>query len=300
VTTDLVYKNYAQTELDRQYDQRTLVPDITDYAARWVEASEEARRNLAVEMDVAYGSDCGQFMDIFGVDGADRPIALFLHGGAWRPVLAKDQSAQAAPAFVGQGALFVAADFCAAPEFTLDEIVAQCADAIAFLYRNADRFGGDRDRMYVIGHSSGAHLAAMLATMDWDAGYGLPADLIKGLVAVSGVYDLEPVRLSARNDYLHLDADASARNSPSERLEFLCAPGVIAWGDGETAEFRRQSRDFARALSINKKLTHAGEISGRNHFDMADELGRADSPLFAAAMQLLGLRPLAKEKTVKS
>lgn len=300
MTTKFVYKNYAQAELDRQYDQRTLVPDISEFTTRWTEASEKARRTLAVEANVIYGNDSNQLMDIFGVGGANRPIVLFFHGGAWRPVTTKDQSAYAASSFVGRGALFVAIDFCAAPEFTLDEIVAQCADAVTFLYQNAARYGGDRDHMHVIGHSSGAHLAAMLATMDWRAGYGLPADVIKGLVAISGVYDLYPVRLSARNDYLHLDAVASARNSPSERLEFLHAPSVIAWGGGELDEFRRQSQDFADAISTREKLMFADEVSGRNHFEMTDEFGNGDSPLFKAAMDLIGLSTARPESRAKS
>ena len=289
MTTERVYENYTQAELDRQYDQRSLVPDINHHMQRWAEASALARKSLASETNVIYGADDNQLLDIFGVGGSGKPVVVFFHGGAWRSVITKDQSAYPANAFVPQGVLFVAVGFGAAPAFTLDDMVSQCRDAVAFLHRNAVRFGGDPDRIHAFGHSSGAHLAAMLATTDWQAAYGLPADVIKGLAAVSGVYDLHPVRLSARNDYLHLDEGTAARNSPIKYLAALQASAVIAWGEGELDEFKRQNREFADAVSGHAKLAYSAEMPGRHHFDMADEICRQDGALFKASLSLLGL-----------
>src|SRR5262245_1938820 len=198
-----VFRGYDQGELDRQYDQRAWAPNAIELINRYAADSAAVRKRMGAPDTYDYGDTRDQSLDLFRAHRVPAPIHVFIHGGAWRLLSARD-SAFPAETFVRAGAHYVALDFALLPRVSLDLMVGQVRSAIAWLYRYADQFGGDRNRIYVSGHSSGAHLAGVVATTDWTRG-GLPPDLIKGAVCCSGIYDLEPVRLSARNDYVQLD-----------------------------------------------------------------------------------------------
>src|SRR5262249_20613630 len=157
---------------------------------------------------------------------AKAPIHVFVHGGAWRS-LSKHESAFAAEIFVRAGAHFVALDFGLLPVVPLERMVAQVKSALAWLARNAAKFDGDAERIFVSGHSSGAHLAAAAITGDWVADFGLPRDLVKGALLVSGLYELEPVRRSARNAYVGIDEGDVAALSPIRQASRLACPVVV-------------------------------------------------------------------------
>ena len=202
-----VWLDYTQAELDDQYNQRVLVPDADDYMARWGIESERLRGILNCRLDVAYGPSEAERLDIFSTPADDAPVVVYFHGGAWTRWNKTNNSFQAVP-FIAAGATFVSVDFALVPQVTLDELIRQCRTAVAWIYRNALDFGANPEKLYIAGHSSGGHEVAMLAITDW-AEWGLPSDVIKGAFAASGIYDLEPVRLSSRNEYLHLDEDAT-------------------------------------------------------------------------------------------
>ena len=146
--------------------------------------------------------------------------------------------------YTALGVHFISVNFSLLPTVTMDVLIRQCRDAIAWVWRNAETFGGDRDRIFVHGKSSGAHVGAMMAITDWRAEYDLPADLVKGALLVSGMYDLEPVRLTFRNEWLKLDAEGAARNSPIRHIPDNGCPLIVGMGSLETDEFRRQPRAF--------------------------------------------------------
>src|SRR5262249_45557586 len=151
---------------------------------------------------IAYGATAAETFDLYRSGRAPAPVLIFLHGGAWQR-LGKRESAFAAETFVRAGAHFAALDFAAVPAVSLADLVDQVPRAVVFVYRNAERLGIARGRIHLIGHSSGGHLAACAMTTDWSA-LSMPQP-IKGGLCVSGIYDLRPVRLSARNEYLRLD-----------------------------------------------------------------------------------------------
>lgn len=151
---------------------------------------------------------------------------------------------------------------------------------LAWLYRHAERFSGDRDRIFVAGSSAGGHLGAMAAMTDWPRLFDLPADLVRGATLFSGLFDLEPVRLSRPNEWLKLDADAAKRNSPIHMVPKSRVAMGIYWGESETSEFKRQSIDFASAMVRRRNPIQMAEIAGRNHFDVVMELADARSWLF--------------------
>lgn len=284
----IVYGGYTQAELNDQYDQRTLVPDLSAYVKFWRDGTQRARRELDCVTDVSYGPSAAERLDIYRPAGAGAPVHVYLHGGAWR-ALGTDESGFPALHLVPAGACYVALNFATIPDASLEEMIRQARAALAWVYRNIAGHGGDPERIFISGHSSGAHMAAMLLADGWRAAAGLPESLIKGAVLVSGPYDLEPVRLSARNDFLHLDKAAARRMSPIHNLPPSRPPLFVGWGDGELDEFRRQGRAFADACIAAGFEVSAAEIANCNHFDASNAFAEPEKPVVPAALAQMGL-----------
>jgi arylformamidase len=280
---EAVYRGMGQAALDAQYEQRTLVPRTGDYMARWAARSAALRRTNPPRA-LAYGEHPDEILDLYpGPRGA--PVHLHIHGGAWRAQSRRDVGFVAAG--LGPGATVAVAGFSLAPAVHLRVMVDQVRRAaLALLAPGA--VPGAPPGLVVSAHSSGAHLAACLLDPAWQAGAGLGPGAIRGMVLVSGLYDLEPVRLSARNGYLHLSPADVAALSPIRHLPDRPPPVHVLWGDGELAEFQRQSRDFAAALVGKGGRVGATCLSGCNHFDVCDLFGLPDSPVAAIARRLAG------------
>src|SRR5262245_48889808 len=239
-----VFLGYDQAELDRQYDQRAWASNAAEVIERYGAESDNVRARLGPPGTFAYGKTPAQTIDVYLAERPDAPMHVFIHGGAWRS-LSKRESAFAAETFVKAGAHFIAVDFALLPEVSLAEMVEQVRRAVAWVYRNAEQLSGDRERLYLSGHSSGGHLAAVILTTDWPGQFSLPRTIIKGGLCVSGIYDLNPVRLSARNALVRLDVRMEQELSPSRFVDRLACPVVVAHGEFESDEFKRQSRTFA-------------------------------------------------------
>jgi arylformamidase len=279
----MVFLHYDQAELDRQYDQRAWAPNAAAIIRGYHDNSERVRARLGEPEIFAYGESPAETLDVYAAKSSGAPLHVFIHGGAWR-LLGKRDSAFAAEAFVNAGAHFVALDFALAPQAALGTMVAQVRSAVAWLYRHAHRFGGDRERIFVSGHSSGAHLAACAAVTRWAERYGLPAGVMKGALCASGSYELEPVRLSARNEYLRLDPEAVEAFSPLRHLADLGCPLIVAVGEHETDEFRRQAREFAAAAGVPLV-----EGKGLNHFEISETLADPRGLLGRLALRQMSL-----------
>jgi len=289
-TPPKVFRDYDQAELDRQYNQRAWIANAEELIRRYAANSDAVRARLGEPQTVSYGSSPRETFDIYRTDRPHAPVQIFLHGGAWR-LQSKRESAFAADAFVRAGAHFVAVEFAALPEVTLAALVDQVRRAVAWLHRNAESFGADNDRLYLTGHSSGAHLAAMAMTTDWPGAFALPPNVIRAGLCVSGIYDLLPVRLSVRNDYVRLDDESEQALSPQRHLDRLGCPLVVANAEGDTDEFRRQGRDFASAIvRVGGNARHV-EGRGFNHFDVIETLADPHGfvgKLAFAQMELVG------------
>ena len=283
-----VWLHYSQKELDDQYNQRILVPDANDYMARHGVESAKVRQTLQCKLDVAYGPSEDERADIFPAADDGAPVVVYYHGGAWTR-WHKDNNSFQAPAFVNAGATFVPINFGLVPAVDLDELMRQCRAAVQWVYRNARDFGADPDRLYVAGHSSGGHGVGLLVVTDWAGDWGLPAGVIKGAFAVSGMYDLEPVRLSSRNQYLNLDEGMTARNSAQRQVPDHMPPMVIAYGEREQVEFRRHSQDFAAELRRRGHPVTELDLPGLHHFEMAEQFANPDGALLKAVFEIMGL-----------
>jgi arylformamidase len=165
----------------------------------------------------------------------------------------------------------------------IPDIVDQLCRALAFIHREARAFSADPDRILLSGHSSGAHLAAVLLTVDWTT-YGLPVNLVKGAVLVAGLYDMEPVLLSSRRTYVHLDPAEAERLSPILHVVTIRCPVVVAYGGRESPEFVRQAEAFADALWTARRDVTLLVEPELNHFEVAEELGRPGSAIYEAAL----------------
>lgn len=282
-----VYAGMSQAELDAQYTQATLVPDLAPYQAIWQEGCDIVRSTLPCRLDIRYGPHPRQVVDLFPA-GAGAPALIHLHGGAWLRQT-KQQANFMAAAYAPRGVNFIAADFAQADDVTLGDMVDQVRALISWVYGQAGALGVDRDRLYLSGHSSGGHLGAMVLASGWRGAAGLPEDVIKAAMLVSGVYDLEPVRLSARNDYLRLDEADAARLSPIRHIPKNGPPLMVAWGDGDLDEFRRQSRSFADHWARTGNSVEFTELKSKNHFDMNNMLAETDGPLMRWMSARLGL-----------
>jgi arylformamidase len=283
-----VFRDYDQAALDRQYDQRAWAPNAIELINRYAADSAAVRKRLGEPDTYDYGDTRAESLDLFRTHRTPAPVHVFIHGGAWRLLSARD-SAFAAETFVRAGAHYVALDFAQLPQASLDQMVGQVRFAIAWLYRYADQFGGDANRIFVSGHSSGAHLAAMVATTDWKARFGLPQDVVKGALCCSGIYDLEPVRRSARNDYVQLDETLVEALSPIRHVANLRCPMAVAIGDHESDEFKRQGREFAGSIEGQGVPVEVIEGAGLNHFEIVTTLASPAGLLGRVALHQMGL-----------
>lgn len=278
-----VWLDYDQAALDAQYDQRTLVRDTDAFDREWRQRSAEARQMRGLQVDLAYGQSPRERLDLFVPQGSGPfPLVVFFHGGGWTRH-DKEKFAFFAPAFVEHGAAFACVGFDLTPQVRLEVLAAQARRGLDWLIANAPSLGLDADAVFVAGHSSGAHLAACMIVGD---AASPPAD-VKGGLLVSGIYDLEPVRLSARNQYLHLDAAQAAALSPITRITADPCPVVIGWGGGELAEFQRQSAAFADAWEQAGGDVQRVFLPAHNHFTMTREMADATGDLLGAFLELI-------------
>jgi arylformamidase len=286
----LIFLNYDQAALDAAYDQAAYAPNLEQLIKRRIRDSELARRRIGEPERVAYGSAEIERLDIYRARRKLAPVFIFIHGGAWRSGRSKEFAAPA-EMFLAAGAHYVVPDFAWVQDVggNLMVLADQVCRAVAWVYKNAARFDGDPNRLYIGGQSSGGHLAAVALTTDWQGQFDLPADIFKGGMCISGMYDLTPVRLSARSRYVVFDDATVAALSPLRHLDRLHARLVVAYGSCETPEFQRQNREFAAAVEASGKLVELLIGEHHNHFELPETIGNPYGLLGRAALDLMGL-----------
>jgi len=274
-----VYRDLDQVTLDRLYNPRQHTPNASATIQGYTATSRDVAARFRCLRDLSYGDDPEEKLDLVLPDlPRNAPVLLFLHGGQWQ-LLSKDDSLFPAPPFTERGVIFAAASFGAVPKVPLETLVERSRRALGWLIANIGRHGGDPGRIVVAGHSSGAHLAAMIATTD--------ASALRGIVLVSGLYDLEPVRLSYRNEILKLDEARAAALSPLRHLPATGCPAVVATAENDTSEFIRQGAEFANAWANRVARTTRLHVMGHNHYTLIETLADPTSPLGEAALALM-------------
>ncbi len=264
------------------------------YIDAYSSESLRAFADLACRHDLRYGSGPRAWLDFFpalvpnAAKERDTALLVFIHGGYWQE-LSKTESAFLARAWVSPSRAHCVLDYDLAPKASLETIVEQCTAGLKWLIAHAQELGFDRNKIVLAGSSAGAHLAAMLC---------LRQPGIQGAILLSGIYDLEPLVPTYVNLALGLNETRARALSPAWWLGSKSWPSdpalmrspaphfpqcLVAWGEHETLEFKRQSRDFAALLQARGVLCETFEVAGRNHFDVASTLGDASSELFARA-----------------
>lgn len=284
-----VFLDYDQAELDAAYNQAAYAPNMAIVLKRFATNSETARDHLGPPERLSYGPGELEKLDLFRAARPRAPINVFIHGGAWQQRWARDYAFVAEP-FVRAGAHVAVLDFAGVETFggKLLPMADQVRRAVAWVFENAERLGADRDRLYVSGHSSGGHLAGVVLTTDWKP-YGLPPDFIRGGLVTSGMYDLEPVSLSARSKYIAFDDRTVAELSSQRHIDRLACPLIVGYGTEETPEFQRQARDFAAAVTAAGKRVQLLRGEGYNHFEMLETLANPYGLLGRAALKQMAL-----------
>jgi arylformamidase len=278
--------NSSPEYYEAQYNNRALVPEHPQIISNWVGESAKVRASARCELDLEYGTSYLEKLDLFFPETPSKALLVFIHGGYWRS-LDKNDFSFLAPAFTRQGVTVALINYGLAPQVRIDDIVRQSRVAIAWLAQNARRYGADANKFFVCGHSAGGHLAAMMAATHWPSvSTTLPVDLIKGAISISGLYDLEPIRFTAVNQDVRLDAAAAQRLSPAQMRPTGAMPIVMAVGGNESDEFKRQNQLLLERWS-NLCPMQDIPLPGTNHFTVVEELGKAQSALHRAALAMM-------------
>ena len=282
----VVYSNYSQEELDLEYDMRRRCPHFAETFESLEPLNLRMRNNYECMLDVEFGNTDLQKLDIWKGKGGS-PILLFIHGGYWK-AFDKNMFQFIAERFVEKGACVVLNNYDLCPTVTMREIISQNRSALKWIYQNAKKIGGDPGRIHVTGHSAGGHLTAMLMATNWKQ-YDLPFDVINGAVPISGLFDLEPLRISYLNADLHMTKEECVDVSPVHNLPKFMPPTVVAVGGGETDEFRRQSRIYTDKCREHGFDVSYLEVENHDHVNVVGELRNLNSPLTSALLYQMGL-----------
>jgi arylformamidase len=279
-----VFLQYTQAELDRNYDQRGWVSNPNEIIARYISASKDVRSTFTYSTE-PYGDHPDEQMDIFPAPRPSGAGLIFLHGGAWRN-FTKDDFSFVAKEFLTAGISTIIVNFSKLPAVRLPDVVLQVRRAIARIHERASGFEIDPRRLYLCGHSSGAHLAMSALLTDW-SDFGAPMEVIKAGACISGCYDLHPVLLSARADYIRLTAEEADALSPRKHAERLPCPLLLAYAEHDTNEFRRHSEEFAQALRRVGRSSALLRVPAINHFEIIELLSRRETVLFRSVLSHL-------------
>ncbi|MEL0018623.1 MAG: alpha/beta hydrolase [Rickettsiales bacterium] len=277
--TATVYRNFDKDGLAAAYDNRGHVPECEGMFADWAARSRVARDRMTSRLDLRFGDGPQETLDLHLPAAPGGAVHAFIHGGYWR-ALDKSEFSYLCEPLVDAGAIVANVNYDLCPAVSVETIVGQTRAALAWLYRNAEDFGAGDPRVHVSGHSAGGHLAAMMLATDWPAyGADLPADMIRSVTTISGVFDLDPIPHLPTNEDIRLDADMAHRMSPQFLDPAHDAPMTVFAGGGELSEFVRQSKDFADAWSGKLSAVEYVELAGLNHFSIVDGMDRPDDPI---------------------
>jgi arylformamidase len=273
----MLYRGMDRAQLDRAYNNTLAVPERGVIVADWAARSAKIRRAHNPHLDLTYGGSPRERLDLFLVTDPNAPTLAFIHGGYWQ-MNDKENFAFLAEGLLPLGINLAVVEYTLAPAARLDRIVAEARRAVQWLADHLGDYGADPSRLYVSGSSAGGHLTAM--TMS------LPA--VCGGIAISGLYDLEPIRLNYLNEKLSLDKFESERNSPLFHLPETAGELVIAYGLDELPELRRQSIAFGEAWLERGLPGRLLAIDRVNHFTILETLAQPGGALTGALLDMLG------------
>ncbi|WP_163836023.1 alpha/beta hydrolase [Spartinivicinus ruber] len=283
------YQQYTQQSLDRDYNNRQTVKNFEQILASWQDTSKRARQFYIHFDDIKYGLSNRESIDIFPAKHANQPAILFIHGGYWQS-MDKKFFHFLAPMWVDRGVNFIFINYPLAPHASITEITNSIQRALHWIYQHAADYQINRDQLYLVGHSAGAHLASYLLTVDWQQlSPKIPNNLIKGIAALSGIYNLGPIQNCFVNRVLKLTDVEVSQFSPIRLVPMVQPSLLLAVGEQEAIGFHDQQQAFGESWQRYLPYLKQIQVKGVNHYTMLDQLGEAGSPLFSKVSQQFGL-----------
>jgi len=282
------FQKYTREALDSEYNNRAKVKDFATFIEYYKNESQIARNELNCELDLDYGPNARQKLDLFKPTHSTKPwpVLLFFHGGYWKAFDKKDFSF-IANGFISKGVVVLLVGYPLIPSVGMGELVRQCRESIAWTWRNISSFGGSPEHIYVAGHSAGGHLAGMMMATDWEEVGGMPKDAVKGICGISGIYDLTPISLCYINDELHLSREDVGQNSPVFMSPKCPGRFLFTVGAQEGNEFIKQSENVARVWEEKGQQGTFMIIPGEHHFSIVTQLNNPDQNLSRAIYRLI-------------
>lgn len=285
--SEFVYKRYQREEMEKHFDPRVAVPDHQRWADEREAASRNNRERLKSTLDVPYGTSPRQVIDIFPSEKSDAPVLVYVHGGYWVRG-GKDHNCHFVDLFGKMGITVALVEYDLCPEVSVTDIVQQVRSAISWIYKNISAYGGDPAKIYICGVSAGGHLVTMALAHDWEI-ENLPCHIIKGCVAISGVYDLDAVLHVAVNEQIRLNPQTARENSPLIHPPLPNAPLVVAVGGGEPDGWKQMSRDLYELVKKRGVSCEYLEVPKANHFMLSSHLTDSESLITRAIFKQMGV-----------
>ena len=282
------YLDYPLEKLIRQYSPREAVPEHPVWKAQWTLASALARSEREGRLRVPYGPTPGQTLDLFPAKTPGSPINIFVHGGFWRFLDSFDHSL-VAPAVLDAGGASILLNYDLCPKVSLAEVVRQVRSALKWVWDHAEEAGGDRERIYLSGHSAGGHLAMMMCTGDFHRDFALPDDVVKGATIVSAMLDLEPIMRVPGAEELFVTEETLRELSPRYHPPAPHLPLIIAVGGRETDEWIRQTEDMLEVLKERGNPVRYLKPEFDQHYSILLSLANPLSELCSAMLRQMGL-----------
>jgi arylformamidase len=271
-----LYRGMDRAQLDAGYNNGAAVPARDRIIADWRARSAAVRRQHGDRLDLAYGDSPRERLDLILAAAPQAPTLAFIHGGYWQ-MNDKEDYAFFAESTLPHGVNLAVIEYTLAPAARMDRIVAEVRRAVGWLAEHLADYGADPARLYVAGHSAGGHLTASV----------IPLRTVRGGIAISGIYDLEPIRLNYLNEKLGLDEAEAERNSPLLHFPAMAGELVVAYGTGELPELCRQSIDYAQAWVERGLPGHLLPVDGADHFTILEALASPDGPLMQALLKMI-------------
>lgn len=279
------WRHMSHAKLEQEYSPSSCIDDFMVHINAYVTQSKEAQAQLSYQSNLAYSDEANELLDYFPAQ-ANGPLVVFIHGGYWQE-LSKNESCMMAPGLLEQGINVAVIDYTLAPEAGINQMIAQCCRAVAWLISEASDLSFDTSKVIIAGSSAGAHLCASVLQAAQHNLHGLNPKSISGAVLLSGVYDLRPLVSTYVNEPLKLTLDNAADLSPGLYSNHGFPPCIIAYGCHETLEFKRQSEEYHQQLLSDGVSSQCFAVAGRNHFDIVFDLADGDSSINKHLSQLI-------------
>ena len=275
-----VYKQYDQSALDRQFNNRLQTPGYGIHLENYEVESRKTEKEYTSIKDIPYGPHPRELLDIYPSDKPNSKTLFFIHGGYWR-ALDKSSFQFVAGAFHSYSVTTVLITYPLAPDAAIGEIVNSCHRALDWVYNNIEQYNGDPDQVYIAGHSAGGHLATMLLVS------GNHNRKIKGVCTLSALFNLIPIKLSELNYTLKMDEATALKNSPVRFHPEYKVPLLIAVGSDETDEFKAQSQELYESWKDNVPV-QLMEVKGANHYSIVEYFADKNTHLHLLMRGMMG------------